>query len=289
MPLDKSGKYNDFPEGFHLPEIPDEPTTVTYQVLDHLKFIEPVTKKPRYRSSMSVQPLSRIMIKKKPVLVGLVGGTDAQGNLNPYEIRRIDFNPDETDGLLMITIGAGVPANDELYQYLEICSENESNPYRDTSILPLFRKKDYVKEAKDRREKRDLERKAYDLARGLKGNDIREMAMLAGIDANRDLELVYDDVEDYAKANPQLFIDMNSDPDRDAKTVLAQGLNSGVLKIDTDKMAVTYSTGAEIMKITGDTERKAVSAEFVEWLKNQNNPAAVLKGLKAAVASKGKP
>lgn len=288
MPLEPIGKYNKFPEGFKMPEIPDEPTTVIYQVSDNLRFQEPVTKKQRWRSSMNIRPFSRLTINKKQVQVGLVSAVDANGNPEPHSVRHINFNPDETKGLIFLVVGAGVPQNDDLYQYMELCDENGSNPYRDQSVPVLFTKKDEVAEAEAKIEKRELKRKASDLARSLKGNALKEMALLTAIDPNRDQRLVLNDVEDYAEANPEAFIALAEDPEKDAKAVVAAGLANGAFLIDDTAKALTYENGGVIMPITGEATRKGVMTEFPAWIKGLDNGSKMLSGLKTQVATKEK-
>lgn len=280
MPLTPSGKWNQIPDDL-LPKIPDQETLVSYEVLD--SFYDPVKKKTRWHASLHLPSTSVVRKGNKTIPIGLVGGVDQVGNLIPTEIRPLHFQPNENCGLIEFYIGQGNSMNDELYQYLELMSENESNPNRDTSVRALFRKKDYVQEAKQQREKRSVAREAMGIVLGMKPAEIKQTALLLGISADRDSELVLNDIEDYATSKPREFIDILSDPDKDVRAMLAKGLENGVFLINDEAMALTHSNNAEIMRITGTADRRSVINQFMEWLKEQDNPNQIIKGLKAHV------
>lgn len=104
-------------------------------------------------------------------------------------------------------------------------------------------------------DKRTLRRKAEDIIESLKGNALKEVAILIGVntDANNSVFTMTNEVYRLMDLDPKKFIDLYNDPRREYITVLKRGVAKG--KITFDNATGTYIYGNMPM---GHNEEMAV-------------------------------
>jgi len=269
------GKWGPIPKEL-LPEIPAEGTVSVYEFV--YSFPDFATKKKSWQNHVMIHPISKIRDKKGRIIrIGLVGGIDTVGNLKTEEIRQLHFYPQNTRGRISIEAGKSAE-QDELQQYLELTSQNESSPYRDTAVEPVIRKVDFVGRAKkdraDREKKRDAIGYAYSLK---KDEDITRTALLLGIDSDRDLELVMNDIEKQAEENPDNFMQVVNDPNADIQVAYAEGMKNGNLVWDPILSQVKWgANNASIMQVANAGEAKS---EFTNFVNKDGNGKTVYSQL----------
>lgn len=281
-----NGKWGEMPENM-LPELPENGTVVAFEFL--YSYRHPATKKPTYKLHENLKPIVTVRNPKNktPMEIGLIGGVDNNGSPLPYEIRRVNLQPQAGNGLHYITIGNST-AGDELYQFMMLSSENELSAIRDEGIVPVYRTKDFVADAKARVAAKNKRREAQGIALSLKGAELKETAALLGINPNQDANNLLDQIEDDAVKNPEKFLSLTNDPDRPAKSVLATGLANGSLSINQEASAIVYADGgSQVLHLTS-TNREDAMEQFAEYIRTDNNGKKTLTALKAYVDSKAK-
>ncbi len=136
------------------PKKPKNGTIVEYQFLIGMPDYKDPTK-ILYPPSYRVKTFDRILDpgKNEYIDIGVFERKvkDKDGN---ETIRTRAFYLRGAKGLLALTIGGN--QDDEMYEFLELSNQNESNPNRDTSVVPKFRRIDAMKDAADRTQKRDV-------------------------------------------------------------------------------------------------------------------------------------
>lgn len=146
------------------------------------------------------------------------------------------------------------PVHQRIYQFIELCNENQSNPNRDPEREAIFYRVDAVKEAKTERNLRKLIVKAVNLALDLDDKKAREVALALGIDAETDDEL-RNELEDYAGDYPEEFLEVveraslaNETALKDAvkKNIIKNDVNASCFKwVETGKVIFTYTKGKD--------------------------------------------
>ncbi len=124
------------------------------------------------------------------------------------------------------------PLHQKIYQYVELCNYNESNPDRNANDYEaLFARIDAQKEAKTERNLRKLIVKAVNLALDLDDKRAREVALALGIDAESNDEL-RNELEDYAGDYPEEFLEVVERASLVNETALKDAVKKNIIKND---------------------------------------------------------
>lgn len=182
------------------------------------------------------------------VPIAAIERTDIDGN--PSFIN-IVFNASNMGYLFL---NGNNPIHQKIYQYVELCNWNASNPDRNQEEEALFSRINAQKEAKDERNLRKLIVKAVNLALELDDKKAREVALALGIDADSNDEL-RNELEDYAGDNPEEFLDVveraslaNETALKDAvkKNIIKNDVNASCFKwVETGKVIFNYTKGKD--------------------------------------------
>lgn len=287
--LHKVGRFNDIPKDM-LPKIPPAGTITTYQFVEQT--YDSATKKHYYRDTLGLPPFSRVWVEGKSgedgrwIDIGLLGSVDQNGNPVPSTVRHLVFHPHRTGGYLNLTHGKA--EDDDLYQFLELCQYVGTNPNRDTTVEVILNKKDFHADAEKDMEKMEKEHEAFGIAYALKGAELTNTALILGIDATMPAVQVRTQVADYAKKNPDTFLALSDDPNKEPKSVLAAGLANGALVLNEDMQAITDANGTILLQLT-DTSRSAAMEQWAAKVSGDKAKGAnFLKGIKALVDLKDK-
>jgi DNA-dependent RNA polymerase auxiliary subunit epsilon len=142
----------------------------------------------------------------------------------------------------------------KIYQYIEICNYNESNPDRNQEYETFFYRVDAVKEAKTERNLRKLIVKAVNLALDLDDKKAREVAMALGVEGET-LEELRNALEDYAGDYPEEFLDVVDRASLANETALKDAVKNNIIKndvnascfkwVETGKVIFTYVKGKD--------------------------------------------
>ena len=169
-------------------------------------------------------------VKTVKYVTGQRTTNDANGNAKIVERLGEIFFERATNG--MITINPKNKKDLPLYRFLEICNENLSNPNRDKTVTPRFRKLDKAKEAKDQFEIARQRTEAVSLALNMPYEELQRFAEELNVPTNRDPYEVRMAMKVKAEQNPAIFIAHSK---ADVKTVI-----TGQIKEAIDKEIIAF-------------------------------------------------
>ena len=204
-------------------------------------------------SALQIRPIDTILDKgtNEFVTIAAIERTDIDGNPSFISIVFTAAN------MGYLFLNGNNPVHQKIYQFLELCNYNESNPDRikdDPEIEVLFSRIDAQKEAKTERNLRKLIVKAVNLALDLDDKKAKEVALALGIDAESNDEL-RNELEDYAGDYPEEFLEVveraslaNESGLKDAvkKNIIKNDVNASCFKwVETGKVIFTYTKGKD--------------------------------------------
>jgi hypothetical protein len=150
------------------------------------------------------------------------------------------------DGGIMVLQG-GKSRDQKLFEYLEMCNYNESNPHRDPSKFPIFRRKDYKAEAKKRSEERDIRFLAVKKAKEMNVTMVRQISVYLNFDMDMDADVLREKLEDYADNNPKAFLSLTENKDLAIMDVADEAVRKGILFIDKQGRKITDKGGQTLL------------------------------------------
>lgn len=267
MAFRKIGNYNDLsPKIF--PKLPPRGTVVTYRFLQTFDDPFAETDEPIYKAVVQIPSLSVCFDPEKNdwVEVGLVSGVEMDGNATASRIRRVWARPQDTAGLMTLTIGKA--EDDELYQYLEVASFNMSNPNRDTNVQPMLEKVDYEAEAREARNEIKAKLEAVKKASSIETKDLARYASVLGFDINETEEELRFNIENFAHEEPFDFLDRMEDKGFDIDSYISLAIDKNIVFISYEDNRLKWSdTKGEIVKIP-DTEIESVVSAYTNYVLN---------------------
>jgi len=149
------------------------------------------------------------------------------------------------EGELALTIGR--IEDDELYEFMELSNENESNPYRDTSVVPMFKRIDVVKNAVNQNKARSARFTALQYVESLDDNGLREFAAAQGWDENEDIEVLRNLTGEMADKKPDAFIAFVQDPEMKDKSLLKYAFTKEILRHDVSTNKVYWTKSGTVL------------------------------------------
>jgi len=161
------------------------------------------------------------------------------------------------------------PVHQKIYQYLEICNYNDSNPNRNQDAEVFFRRLDAQKEAKQERLNRRLIVRASNMALELDDKRVKEVALALGIDAES-LEEIRNYVEDYAENDPEEFIQVVERSSLEKESILKEAVKQGIIRNNVNSQVFEWvDTAKEIMKYK-KAPNKNYFKELADYLEETN-------------------
>jgi len=171
-------------------------------------------------------------------------------------------------GVLSLT--GGNAKNQDLFEFLESCNANGSNPNRDTSKEPKFQKINVKEEAKVLRQARKDKRAAEDKAEKLTRNELLRVAIGLGYNnpESQEEESLRDSIESYAGLNPINFLVLVENPDLVIQEIAVAAESKGFISVNLQKRSIMGNNGETLY--TWSPEKDAKWAEkFVDFVKSK--------------------
>lgn len=152
----------------------------------------------------------------------------------------------------------GVARDQEIYSYLTLCNYNASNPNRDTSKEAIFELVDEGAKSEKERVTRNLRREALNAAADLSVDDVRNYIAALGKDDTRKVEILRNELEEYADKDPEGFIALISNKQAAMKATINRALAKNVIVFDTEQSRFTWNNGEAILTVARSTGSDAV-------------------------------
>lgn len=217
---------------------------------------------PAIPVSKNVPPSDQIWDDKKGsfVTIGAIRNVKSNGNPAFYDLtfRRA------TAGI--ITLRGGRAADQEIHSYLMLCDFNGSKVDRDPSKPILFHLIDESKIAEVKSEGRKSLRVALNTAADLSEDDVRTYVAARGGDEKRPLKVLRDELEAFAEAQPDKFMEFIANAQTTVSAVVQRALNSGKIKFNGEQSRYEWTNGEPILTVAR-TGNDAVE-EFALWLRS---------------------
>lgn len=159
----------------------------------------------------------------------------------------------------------------EIYQYLMLSNYNQSNPDRDSSIVPMFKLVEPKKDAADSRKQRTLRRDAMNVAAELSAAEVREFIASLNKDETRDISILRDELEIMAEKDPKQFVALSKDKNKSIQANCKKAIDQKVIKFD--KASSTFlwvSTGESIVQIPRSSKTSYLQGFTNFVLSNKN-------------------
>jgi hypothetical protein len=144
-----------------------------------------------------------------------------------------------------ITLSGGKADDMKMYEYMEICNYNASNPNRDTTIHALFRRQDYKKDKADDRKRRNLLVDAINASKKLTAVEMKRLAIALNIYAE-DADEVSIRIEEFAEKNPESFLAMLENKDLAIMEIADAALKAGLISVDPQARKIVSPTGSTL-------------------------------------------
>jgi len=207
--------------------------------------------------------------------------TDREGKPHNIEIPGDIFFERDNQGMIHIR-----PENKRdlaLYQYLEICNFNKSNPNRDEKVVPIFERIDKRQDAKKDFEKSVQANEAIALALNMPYEELKTFAEEMKVDTKRDAYEVRMSMKVMAEKNPTLFISKSK---VELGTTLSAQINEAVERKlfswnDKDRKWQWLPNKILILAVEpGKDETEALISYFTETEKGQTTWKKILDKFK---------
>lgn len=270
MALKKIGIYNNISSEY-MPKLPKRGTTVTYRFLTYSYDPFGEDTNPIFQAKLMLPCFSRYFdeTQKEWIEIGMIGGVDSYGNPLPDKIRRVWCEPGSSGGYLNLTIGNA--QDDELFQYLELCSFNKSNKNRDESVGAILERVDFELEAKEARNELKSKMDAIKKAALITKEDLPKVASLLGYDYELGEEQVRFEIESFAHEYPEDFMNRMEDKLFEIKATISLAIDEDIVYIDVEERKLKWSdSNGDIMRLV-DLEIEEVIEAYATWASKEKS------------------
>lgn len=159
----------------------------------------------------------------------------------------------------------GIARDQEIHTYLSLCNYNSSNPNRDTSKEAIFEIVDEAAKSEKDRVTRNLRREALNAAADLSTDDVKNYVAALGKDDTRKVEILRNELEDFADKDPKAFLDLISNKQAAMKATINRALAKNVISFDAEQSRFTWTNGEAILTVARSTGSDAVD-ELISYL-----------------------
>lgn len=147
-----------------------------------------------------------------------------------------------------IDLSGDKPSDGKLYQYLETCNYNASNPNRSTDKPPIFERVDAEKTASEKSKLRKLRSEAVDIAVNLGVEQVRSIGMAISNVEGKEDAVVRDIVEEYAEKNPKEFLKLAKNKELDIEAIAKKASKMKIIVYSNKTQEFSLSDGSKVFK-----------------------------------------
>lgn len=203
----------------------------------------------------------------------------AEGDHREGEYVDIAFMPgNRSEGIFFtrksggtLTVTGGKARDQALFEFLETCNANASNPNRDRMAPKIFQRVDHKARNQRAREERKERLRAVEKAEKLKTNELYRVAIGLGYqNPNRmDEESLRNTIESYAEHHPLEFLMKVENPDLVIQEIASNAKDKGFVKVDMQKRSIIANNGETLYTWAPEKDVKWTE-KFVEFVKSED-------------------
>jgi hypothetical protein len=128
-----------------------------------------------------------------------------------------------------LTLKGSNARDQKIYEYLELCNYNVSNPNRDTSKMSLFKKIDSTADAENKRQMRRVHIDALNKAADMTDDEARFIAASLGFSMKTKIQELRNKIEEYAEDNPQEFLAVFEQQTNRTEALVREAVDLGIV------------------------------------------------------------
>lgn len=212
--------------------------------------------------------------------IGLVNKVDREGIPETFHKIVVEYRE---QGIKTFDVETN-PDDLEFVMYLLMHPKLKDGKFQDkdkTSVLEII---DEQKEAKFRKERRDLRRKALNVVAEMKVDAIIEFADAMGWDSTEDPDLLKDKAETLAETNPELLNDLISGKSVEYQATIKRALDRQIIGFDPAEYKFIWTSNQQPITILSPVGDKGHVEKLSEWLQAGGSKAdEIYKKIKGLV------
>ena len=159
----------------------------------------------------------------------------------------------------------------KLYDYMERCNHNQSNPDRDQKVPAIFRRIDKSQELKDKRAERQFLKDALIAVDDLSQTELTRLAIGLNITGS-DVDDIRIKIEDFAEAKPKELLAMLENKDTEIMRRAEDAKKAKIISIDTQARHI--KSASEGTLYSWPPQKNADwRKEFVKFVKSEDGAA----------------
>jgi hypothetical protein len=259
---------------------------VTYQFLGGYPNTDPDIEARKERpyfwpEAVTLRLSDRIYDKGKGEYVEIgIPETIEKGEVKRF--KKLELKAQANQGIFFVT--GGRAADQELFEFLEICNSNESNPDRDESVNPWFKRIDLIVEAKEKNKQRTTLEKAIMYKGNMGEAKMREFAAAMGWNELADIEILEDQIGEMVMENPKGFLDFAIDEKGlKEKGLIKTALTYGIINYDVATHKILWASSNTPIAALERVEGKDKVELFYNWIVENKNGQNIYKSLQTKV------
>jgi len=179
------------------------------------------------------------------------------------------LTPQKGDGGFFFLSGDKI-ADIEMYDVLELKNNNKSNPYRDTSVIPVFERVNEAAESKIKSKKRNYLFDSLDAIRHWTPDEMRFAGASNGLSSSLEPDVLKDKLEEIAEKDPETFYKSIESEDNKVKAVIKLSTEAGIISFNAHEYKWVYPSG-ETVALLNRREGENEVTGLTEFLKTSVN------------------
>jgi hypothetical protein len=166
--------------------------------------------------------------------------------------------------------------DEELFEVLWLSHERAGNPHRDKTVVPRFEMIDVAAASKSTLTKVDTLRSALNLLATIKEEDAREVMGALNQKRPKESSALMSALSEYAKNQPEKFLEAYKDPERENRAIIAQAIDAGFLLHHPITGNVTMD-GTDLLQVPATSD---VLGDIMKWVRIADNGEQVFELIK---------
>lgn len=212
--------------------------------------------------------------------IGLVDKVDREGRPETFHKIVVEYRDQGVK-----TFDVEDPDGLEFVVFLLMHPKLKGGQFQDKDKTSVFEIIDEQKEAKLRKERRDLRRKALNVVAEMKAEAIVEFADAMGWDSTEDPDLLKDKAESLAETNPELLNDLISGKSVEYQAAIKRALDRQIIGFDPAEYKFIWSSNQQTITVLSPVGEKGHVEKLSEWLQTGGTKAdEVYKKIKGLVS-----
>jgi hypothetical protein len=179
-----------------------------------------------------------------------------------------------------------VMGHGEIAALLELHQQNESNPFRDKSIKPLFKKIDRLKDAQDEKALSDKLFKSLQAIDLMTNEDKRLIHAASGGNYHDEDILVEASLTKLAKKDPEGFYKLADSPLTKIKALVKQAEESNIIQFDAQHYKYIWVKSKETIATLERIEGEPTLSQMAEYINTHKEGGKIQKQIETMLKSK---